>query len=354
MKTGYTFDDVALEPVFNNIVSRLEPSLETKLTNSIDLGIPIVNANMDSVIGDELAREMEKLGSVPLFHRFTTFDQKAKWIENFHWCFISSGITEKELDQTQSLMDQKGLTNIILDVAHGHDIRMMRAIERLKKIRPEAQVIAGNVCTARGYIDLVNAGADCVKIGVGPGAACTTRVVTGFGVPQFSAVQEVGEEAKKRHIPFIADGGIRNSRDMILALASGASCVMIGKMLACTNESAAEKRVAEHPVTLGGVLAKGYDAPNKELEAKYRGQASEDFQNEFYGEVKAGTVAEGESMWAPVTGSVEDVVNELLGGYRSALTYGGARTIWEFQRKAVFRQVTQNYSAESNTRGSLA
>lgn len=174
-------------------------------------------------------------------------------------------------------------------------------------------------------------------------SACTTRVVTGFGVPQFTAVYECAQVAQKLRVPIIADGGIRNSRDVVLALAAGASTVMIGKLFALTRESAAEKKRS----TAEGML---YGEGIGPLLAKYRGQASEDFQNEYYGGLKEKTVAEGTDFWAPVSGKAQDLIDEILGGLRSGLTYGGARSIKELQRKAEFLQVTPAYGAESNPR----
>lgn len=208
-------------------------------------------------------------------------------------------------------------------------MQMLKFIEELKKTYLDKEVIAGNVCTAMAYQDLVNAGADAVKVGVGPGAACTTRVITGFGVPQFSAIFECGKVAEKLRVPLIADGGIRTSKDVVLALAAGASSVMIGKLFALTEESSAEKK--------GG-------------KAKFRGQASKDFQTDYYGGLKEKTVAEGVDFWAPISGSASEMIDQLLGGLRSGLTYGGARNIKELQRKAEFIEVTANYIAESHPR----
>jgi IMP dehydrogenase len=160
--------------------------------------------------------------------------------------------------------------------------------------------------------------------------------VTGFGVPQFTAVYECAKIAEKLRVPLIADGGIRNSRDVVLALAAGASTVMIGKLFALTKESAAQKR--ENPKVKSG------------WEAKYRGQASQDFQTDFYGGLKEKTVAEGVDFWAPVSGSAKELIEQLLGGIRSGLTYGGARSIKELQRKAEFVEVTLAYLAESYPR----
>ena len=334
MREALIYDDVALVPQFNNIPSRTEPSLETWLTKKLKINIPILASNMDTVIGYEMAEILIKQGSIPIFHRFTSFDEQVKWVQHFkEKTFISCGI--QKLDETRKLLDL-GAAGVCIDVAHGHSDRMFRHIQELKKSHPDKDVIAGNVCTAMAYHDIVNAGADAVKVGVGPGAACSTRMVTGFGVPQFSAVMDCARIAEKLRVPLIADGGIRTSRDIVLALAAGASTVMIGKLFAMTKESAALKRPCPH-------------SP-KDLEAKFRGQASEDFQNEFYGGLKAKTVAEGIDFWGPVTGSVEDLIAKFLGGIRSGMTYGGARNIKELQRKAEFVQVTNSYIVESRPR----
>ncbi|MBS0629124.1 MAG: guanosine monophosphate reductase [Verrucomicrobia bacterium] len=334
MRKAFTFDDVALVPQFNNVPSRTEPLLETWLTKNQKISIPILCSNMDSAISEDLAQILIKGGSIPIFHRFSDMETQKNWVKKFgNKTFISCGITQ--LDSTKELLDL-GAAGVCIDVAHGHSDRMFAFIEKIKKSHPEKEVIAGNVCTGMAYHDLVNAGADAVKVGVGPGAACTTRIVTGFGVPQFSAIYECAEIAEKLRVPLIADGGIRTSRDVVLALAAGASTVMIGKLFALTKESAAPKKESA-------------DSPSGWI-AKYRGQASEDFQNDFYGGLKDKTVAEGVAFWGPVSGSAEELINSLLGGIRSGLTYGGARNIKELQRKAEFVEVTQTYIQESYPR----
>jgi IMP dehydrogenase len=330
MKKSFTFDDVALVPQFNNIPSRTEPNLSTWLTRDKKIEIPLIAANMDSVVGEMLADILIEYGTMPIYHRFTSLQDQEKWVKKYkEKTFVSAGILEHKLDQIRALLDL-GASGVCIDVAHGHSDRMFHTIEQLKKTHPEKEVIAGNVCTAMAYHDLVNAGADAVKVGVGPGAACTTRVVTGFGVPQFSAIYECAQVAEKLRIPLIADGGIRSSRDVVLALAAGASSVMIGKLFALTDESAAPKK----------------EEGGKKI-AKYRGQASEDFQNDFYGQLKEKTVAEGVDFWAPVSGSSRALIEKILGGIRSGMTYGGARSIKELQRKAEFVQVFPSYVQES-------
>lgn len=336
LKKSYTFDDVALVPQFNNIPSRTEPSLESWLTRDRKIHMPVLAANMDCVMSIELAEVLLHNGSMPIYHRFTSFEDQVKWVKRFpERTFISSGIHTNKLDEVRQLLDL-GAVGVCIDVAHGHSDRMFKIIEELKRSHPTKEIIAGNVCTAMAYHDLVNAGADAVKVGVGPGAACTTRMVTGFGVSQFSAIVECADIAEKLRIPLIADGGIRDSRDMVLALAAGASSVMVGKLFALTQESAAPKRTTE---TNG-------------CEAKYRGQASKDFQDDYFGALKEKTVAEGIDFWAPVIGNAQSLIDTLLGGLRSGLTYGGARSIKELQRKAEFVEVTASYLHESRPRHS--
>lgn len=332
---GYTFSEVCIEPVFNNVGSRNKVTLETNLCKGVRMDIPILASNMDTVIGEELASTMTHYGSIPIFHRFTTFEQKTKWITRFPDCFISAGIKEEELKEAVRLVEMHGLRGVCIDIAHGHDSRMKQAIDTLK--RAGAKVIAGNVCSRDAYKDLAEWGADAVKVGVGPGAACTTRTMTGFGVPQFTAIYEIGKEAQKLHVPFIADGGISGPDDIVKALAAGASSVMLGKMFAACDESAA------HKCNKNGL---GYVA-------RYRGQASAEFQEEYYGEVKEGTIPEGEAMWTEVTGTAGSLLTHLTAAISSGLNYGGARDIYELQRKCrgQFMPVGSGYSVESGVRG---
>ncbi|MCF7853045.1 MAG: guanosine monophosphate reductase [Simkaniaceae bacterium] len=332
MKKAYTFDDVALVPQFNNVPSRTEPNLSSWLTKDSKIDIPILCANMDTTICGELADILIEYGSTPIYHRFSPMEDQKRWVDKYQdKTFVSCGI--QKFDETIELLE-RGASGVCIDVAHGHSDRMMHFIEKIKSKCPGKAVIAGNVCTPMAYHDLVNAGADAIKVGIGPGAACTTRIMTGFGVPQFSAVYDCAKIAEKLRVPLIADGGIRTSRDIVLALAAGASSVMIGKLFALTKESAAPKKETKE-----GLIA------------KYRGQASADFQIDFYGGLKEKTVAEGIDFWAPVKKSARELLDEFLGGIRSGLTYGGARSLKELQRKAEFVEVTAAYLFESHPRG---
>ncbi len=288
---------------------------------------------MDSCVSLELATIFVAHGGIPIFHRFAPLETQLGWVKKLKEnMFISCGIQDEHIAQARKLLDA-GAGGVCIDVAHGHSLKMLQHIEALKSSHPDKDIIAGNVCTPMAYQDLVNAGADAVKVGIGAGAACTTRIVTGFGVPQFTAIYECAKVAEKLRIPLIADGGISSSREIVLAIAAGASSVMIGKLFALTEESAAKKR--DH---------------NGERQALYRGQASKHFQDEYYGGMKKGTVSEGIDFWKKVSGSTEELIHELLGGIRSGLTYGGSRNIKELQRKAEFMEVSPSYAEESKPR----
>jgi IMP dehydrogenase len=350
MQRALTFDDVALVPRCNNVSSRQEPDLTTWMTKGLKVGIPIINSSMDTVINVKLAKVLYGFNSIPIFHRFykdredliKVLDEVESMV-----CFISTGISTGDdlrykVDRLASLLGpRRNIAGICIDVAHGHSHDMMDMVKALKDRMPERKIIAGAVCTKEAYWDLCGAGADAIRVGIGPGSACTTRLVTGFGVPQFTALQECGVVAQERRVPMMADGGIRSSGDIVKALAAGASTVLLGRLLASTQESAAEKR----QVAGTTVLDDGFV-----WEAKYRGQASEDFQRDYYGHVKDGTVPEGIDTWIPVMGTAAQVLNELLAGIRSGFTYAGSRHIEELRRKAKFVEVTPNYLKESNPR----
>ncbi len=352
MREALTFDDVALVPRYNNVDSRVDPTMDLSswLTKNLKVGMPLIPANMDTVIGSELAQVIVNNGGIPIFHRFTDFETQKKWITKFDGKIILSCGVGK-FDEISNIIDL-GPVGLCIDVAHGHSERMVDLLKRIKDTYPTLEIIAGNICTARAYHDLANAGADAIKVGIGPGAACTTRIVTGFGVPQFTAIEDCAEEAAHLRVPIIADGGIRNSSDVVKALAVGASTVMMGKIFALTRESAAEKQTKEGYVSYapGEIGASTIGWKKETLLAKYRGQASEDFQNEYYGGIKNKTVAEGTDFWAPVTGPAQAVIDQFLGGLRGGLTMEGARDIKELQRKAEFVKVTAAYKAESNPR----
>lgn len=325
----YTFDDVALVPKYSNVLSREIPDLSTVLTKDLKMDLPILSANMDTVIGEELAMVLIHNGIIPIFHRFQDISIQKELVKKFSGkCFVSCGL--KDLDSTIELFDL-GALGVCIDIAHGHSVMMIQTIKTLKLMRPNIRIIAGNVCTEEATYDLIFAGADAIKVGVGPGSACTTRIQTGFGVPQFTAIMDCCKIAHRFKIPVIADGGIVLPRDFVLSLAAGASSVMMGNLFAKTYESATKKIIE-----------------NDKVYGIYRGQASKQFQEDYYGSLKKGTVPEGVQYKIECTESAQDLINRLTGALKSAMTYGGSTTLKEFRDKAEIVKVHNgSYMKES-------
>jgi IMP dehydrogenase len=234
---------------------------------------------------------------------------------------------------------EAGADVLVVDVAHGHTSYTIEMIETLKQEFPSARVIAGNVATAEGVRDLAKAGADAVKVGVGSGSICITRIVTGFGVPQLTAIIECAKAGREIGVPIIADGGIRTSGDIIKSLAAGASTVMLGSLLAGTDQSpgAAVIRDGRRYKVVRGMASLTANITRKEI-----GRADE-LEPEEWIEV----VPEGVEAAVPYRGSVGDVLLQLLGGVRSGMSYGGAQNLDELYENAEFIRITQAGRKES-------
>ena len=228
---------------------------------------------------------------------------------------------------------------IIIDTAHGHNKDVARAVERVKKLSNSAQVIAGNVATAEATRALIGAGADGVKIGIGPGSICTTRIVAGVGVPQLTAIMESAEEAQKSGVPVIADGGLRTSGDAAKALAAGASSIMVGSMLAGTEEAPGDTFLFQ------GRAYKNYRGMGS-VGAMARGSADRYFQQDIKDSLKL--VPEGIEGQVPYKGPARDVIHQLVGGIKAAMGYTGSQTIEDLRTKAQFVRITNAGLRESH------
>ena len=250
-------------------------------------------------------------------------------------CGAAVGIGSDLIERVTALV-KANVDVIVLDSAHGHSRGVINAVTRIKEVYPELQVIAGNVATAQATEDLIKAGADCVKVGIGPGSICTTRVVAGIGVPQLTAVMDCAEVASKYDIPIIADGGIKYSGDIVKALAGGAAVCMMGSMFAGTEESPGET------VLYKGRSYKTYRGMGS-IAAMERGSKDRYFQNDA-----KKLVPEGVEGMVPYKGKVEDIVFQIIGGIRSGLGYCGAETIVNLQEKAQFVKITAASLKESH------
>ena len=237
------------------------------------------------------------------------------------------GVTSDVLDRVEALVAAK-VDVVVIDTAHGQSKNVLNTIKKIKENFPDIQLIAGNVATYQGAVDLIKAGADCVKIGIGPGSICTTRVVTGIGVPQITAILEASKAAREYNIPIIADGGIKYSGDITKAIAAGADCIMIGSLLAGTDESPGEEIYVE------GRRFKSYRGMGS-LGAMNSGSSDRYFQTET-----KKYVPEGVEGRVPIKGKVSDVIYQLVGGLRSGMGYTGSRNIEELKTKTKFVKIT--------------
>lgn len=336
MDTLLTFEDVLLEPGYSDIASRADIDISQDFLGR-KYALPIISANMDYVTDVEMARAMLWNGAFYVLHRFMSEDdlyQRVEWLGSLMKPIsISVGArdADREIAKVHHIFKGIGVTDltVTVDVAHGHSQKVADMVKRLKDLGV-AKVIAGNVATEEGYWFLLDAGADAVKVGIGPGAVCTTREVTGVGVPQFSAILRIGQVSRyhDRRIPIIADGGIKNSGDIVKALAAGADMVMIGSLLAGTDEAPGEQRVDMHG----------------KIWRPYRGQS-------IFGVNASHYTPEGVEGWVEAKGPVSDVLQQLGAGLRSGCSYVGARNLTELREKAKFIQITQaGYQIESAVR----
>ena len=250
----------------------------------------------------------------------------------------ATGVGDEGIARAEALLDA-GVDVVVVDTAHGHSSGVLASVEKIKKLSNYAQVVAGNIATADGAKALIDAGADCIKVGIGPGTICTTRMVAGVGMPQFSAIVDVAETCGKADIPFIADGGIKYSGDLAKAIAAGAECCMIGSLFAGTDESPGEVLLYQ------GRSYKSYRGMGS-IGAMARGSADRYFQEEVSDNLKL--VPEGVEGRVPYKGPVAGIIHQLVGGLRAAMGYTGNATIRELQKNAEFRRTTAAGLRESH------
>lgn len=335
---GLTFDDVLIVPSKSDVRSRRDPVLTSQLTKKFTFDTPIISANMDTITEAEMAIAMDQLGGFGILHRFMSVEDQVAQARRVKEAGakhvgasigVNTGASDDFKLRSKALIDA-GVDVLTIDIAHGHSTSMMETLKWLKDTYASIQVIAGNVATPEGTEDLIEAGADAIKVGIGPGSMCTTRIITGAGVPQLTAVALCADVASSRGVPVIADGGIRTSGDMVKAFAAGASAVMLGSMLSGTLETPGEIK--------GG-------------RKQYRGMASKAAQVSWRGGVPQGMAAEGESTFVSIKGHVKDVILELTGGIRSGMSYVNAVTIAEIREKARFIEMTASGASESRAHG---
>lgn len=351
MKRALTYDDILLVPKYSEIESRSSINLTTLVSRRYGLLRPYVASCMDTVCGYKMAIKMVELGGVGCIHRFMTVDKQCEqvskvleYITNNHmyeewgvmyddWhseipdipIMAAVGVSESDIERAKRLVSC-GANIILIDVAHGHHINVKKMIKSLRESLPsKVDIIAGNISTEESAIDLCDWGVDGLRVGIGGGSLCTTRIQTGHGVPNITSIIDCVKGSK---VPVMADGGIRSSGDIAKALSIGADCVMLGSLLAGTKESP------------GKIITKGDGILCK----KYRGSASLETKSSLGQSIKH---VEGESTLIPYKGSVDIVIEKLTDGVKSALSYSGSNNIKTFQLKSEIVEITPSGMVES-------
>ena len=358
---GLTFDDVLLLPGFSDF-SRKDIDLSTQLTKRIKISTPFISAPMDRVTESSLAISLAELGGIGIIHRNLTIEDQVHEVLKVKQkkLLVGAAVGAKEgyKERVEALV-KSGVDVIVVDSADGYKKAFIDATIYIKRTYANIDVISGNVATYDGAMALIAAGADGLRVGVGPGAICTTRIISGMGVPQFTAILETVKAGKKAGVPIIADGGIRYSGDMVKALAAGASTVMMGSFFASAKESPGKIITLQRnqvPHRFQSIL-------NRDIKTykfkEYRGMGSEaamkegakiKSEGEFHGKSYKDKVlvAEGVEGLVPIKGSVKDLVDQAVGGILSGMYHVGAKNIPELQKKAKFIQITQASLVESH------
>lgn len=338
MKTALSFDDVLLVPQHNTIISRKDVDTSTKLSKHLTLKIPVISSCMDTVTGPEMAIAMWNAGGLGILHRYNTIKQQFGMHHQVETagakCAVAIGMSGDYQERIKYLAEF-GATIFCFDVAHGDSVMMEDAIKWFRSTFgwDYYTVIAGNVATGEGCARLIDAGANAIRVGIGGGSLCTTRIMTGHGVPTLQSLFDCYDYLwYKKYSEFciIADGGIKNSGDIVKSLGAGAGAVILGQLLASTDEAPGE---IIH--TLDGKFK------------KYRGMASFDAQSDWRPEKREEIVPEGEDTILPCKGSVDKILYRLVGGLRSGMTYSGAGTIKELKDNTEFIRITSAGWAES-------
>ena len=332
VKQTLTFEDVLLVPRFSSIESRASINISNTLSSKHSLKLPVISSPMDTISESPMAHAMDLSGGMSIIHRYNSIDVQCKHIE----CLPADamvgaaiGMTGDYIDRACALWDS-GCRILCIDVAHGHHILMKHSLKTLRNtFGSEVTIIAGNVATLEGFDALSDWGADAIRVGIGGGSICSTRIQTGHGIPTLQSILDCSKS--DRSTALIADGGIRSSGDIVKALAAGADFVMVGSLLAGTDETPGKTFI---------------DLETGTRRKVYRGMASKEAQIDWRGHAAS---VEGVTSSVPVKGPVSLVLKDLERGIRSGLSYSGCKTIQEFQTRARFIKQTMAGATESST-----
>ncbi|MCS7132708.1 MAG: IMP dehydrogenase [Aigarchaeota archaeon] len=324
---GVSFDDVLLKPRYSSVIPREDLDTSTRITRSVELKIPVASSPMDTVTESEMAIALAELGGIGIIHRNMGIEEQAAQVRRIKERGLLVGAAVGILDDGRfEALVKAEVDVVVIDVAHGHSENVIRSLRTYKRIGG-ADVVAGNIVTAEAAEDLIAAGVDGLRVGIGAGSICLTREICGVGVPQLNAIAWVADAASKYGVPVIADGGIRRVADVVKAIAAGADCVMLGRMLAGTEEAPGEV------VEKDGMKLK-----------RYRGMGSAEVISRLDRYSKL--VPEGISGYVPYRGSVREIVKMIIGGLKGGMGYVGASNLRELKEKSEFVRVPPSESWE--------
>ena len=334
IKESLTFDDVLLIPKYSDVLPS-ETDISLNLSKKINLKVPFLSSAMDTVTESKMAVAIAQAGGIGVIHRNLNIRKQSQEVMKVKKKKLivgaAVGTNNEDVDRARSLIDN-GCDLIVIDTAHGHSAKVLKVLSKLKKINFNVPICVGNIATAEASKKLYNSGADIIKVGIGPGSICTTRMVAGIGVPQISAIMEVKGALKNKKIKIISDGGIKFSGDIAKALAAGADAIMMGSIFAGTDESPGKK------FKIKGKLYKQFRGMGS-IGAMSSGSANRYFQKNF--KDKSKFVPEGVEGRVEYKGNVSKIIYQLQGGLRSSMGYIGAKDINQIQKKAKFIKITK-------------
>lgn len=345
-KNALSFNDVLLVPQYSSLKSRLDTDLSTRLTNNIDIKHPICSTNMSTVTELKMMRTMHASGSAGFLHRFMDADVICQTIKeakklNLSPIVISIGVKKEDYEFVDRCLNDASIIPdvFLIDIAHGDSLYVLQMAKYIKS-KCKVDVIAGNIATAEAALRLCDAGVNAVRVGIGGSSVCTTRTVTGSGMPTLQSIIDCYRAIDENgyNIPIIADGGIKNSGDIIKALAFGAESVSLGTLLAPTSDS---------PGNLIDVQVQGSNYQVIQQKKKIFGMASKEAADLLRDGLKPGTAAEGQSLFLDYAGNTVDVIDALLGGIRSGLTYSGVGDLQRLRENAEYIILAPGAMSES-------
>ena len=334
IKEALTFDDVLLLPKYSDVLPT-KTNITLQLSKKISLKVPFLTSAMDTVTESRMATAIAIEGGMGVIHRnldIKTQSIEVKKVKNKKLIVGAAiGTNQEDLDRARSLITN-GVDLIVIDTAHGHSKKVLQTLLKLKKITKNVPICVGNIATGEAAKKLYNSGADIIKVGIGPGSICTTRMVAGIGVPQISAIMEVKKALNKKNIKIISDGGIKFSGDIAKALAAGADAIMMGSIFAGTDESPGKKFKSN------GKIYKQYRGMGS-IGAMSAGSANRYFQKKF--KDKSKFVPEGVEGRVEFKGNVSKIIYQLQGGLRSSMGYIGAQNLSQINKRAKFIKITK-------------